>query len=146
MILGFDIDGVIAAENYVKPYGKPQSEWNWYYARAEKIPGAEFLNQLYQHHRIVLITGRLEGARETTVTWLEKKDAPYHCLCLRKSRGKRIEEHKIEAVRRERCDHYFDNKMSIIRKMKALQVAITLPHHFRSWDEVHRVLGAELEL
>jgi uncharacterized HAD superfamily protein len=143
MILGFDIDGVIATENYLKPYGKPQGTWNMYYARVEKIPGAKFLNQLYQHHRVVLITGRLEGARKATVTWLEKKDVPYHRLYLRKNMGKSIEEHKIEAVIREKCDRYFDNRMSIIRKMK-VQIPNTLPHHFKSWDEVHRILGGTL--
>ena len=139
MILGFDIDGVMAEEDYKKPYGKPQYIWNNHYEKVKKISGSELLNQLIRDHKVILITGRIEGSRKITINWLDKNNIRYTKLHLRKKLSVGITHHKITEIIKEDCDCYFDNNRRIIKGIKA-KIPDFPAYHFKSWREVYSTL------
>lgn len=89
-----DLDGVVADVRHRLPLiEQSPKDWDGFFAACSQDPvlpeGLEMIERLAQDHRIIYLSGRPEGCRESTQEWLDRVGAPPGELQLRSSGDRR---------------------------------------------------------
>lgn len=147
MIIGFDVDGVIAKA----PFGLHKllryrkREWNFLlatplgkilynYLRRADSGMKEIICQLHDGgHRIVIATYALERYRSLVEAWLEKNKIPFNELILAK-RGESASEFKVRAVLQKKCDYFVEDQLALVQAISRKATGVKVIHYVKKKD------------
>ncbi len=144
MIVGFDVDGVIAKaplrlDKLLRYYSK---WWNklllnpvgkFLYKKLRRVDkyAKDAICELHDTgHQIVIITYAFAGNKEVIKEWLTKHEVPFDKIIVAKEKESPLE-FKIRAVKEEKCDYYIEDQYELVCALTRALPGVEIIHY---WD------------
>jgi uncharacterized HAD superfamily protein len=127
MAVGFDLDGVLTLVPIRINFKPP---W-WFGLLLSFMPPnkkmLEILNKCKANNdKIILVSARPKQLGWVTRRWLKRHDVSYDKIFLIDP-GKRKEERKLEIIRKEGIDKFFDDDKAIVNYLKEQKINACFP-------------------
>jgi len=148
-----DIDGVLADVGHRLHFlDRRPKDWKGFFAAARSDPphpeGLALVAELARDHAIVLLTGRPEGCRGDTETWLADHGVAYELLVMRPGGNRRpAAEVKVGVLGVLAADRtvtvLVDDDEAVVEAAAAAGYPVRLAHWGRPSEKLHRAQEVE---